>query len=609
MRRVIGVTKNVVDKTRGIPRRWAVLLSLIVIVGAGLLFVRTVLAVHDAGKFQLDGDAASGTFTVPTVPPPLPPDDWDKVCYEVAVKPVAQGGLGLSAAAATTKCGIGSPTTGATATSWVEEPNPASSIFTGGGSKDPIDISSWLWKDDQNNPPDKDNLVHAYAVRYSLPNSATCPSGDPLLNCELIYFGSDRFDNSGDATQGFWFLQNKVGLTEIKSQGGLAFSGVHKLGDLLIISDFSNGGGTSTISIYKWDPACTAANKPDPDCKDSNLRLLADLTGPEAHCLTAGAADQGCGLVNPSTITMPWSFTDKSGTPNNQALNGEFFEAGINLSLLDLGGECFATVVSETRSSTSTGAVLKDFVLGSFAVCAPGMTTTASATVASPVTPGTAVHDTATITVTGATSPPDPTGTVTFFLCGPIATGACTTGGTNIGTGALVGGANTTDGIATATSPDVNTAASVTGVLAAGRYCFRAEWPGDSNYGPASHTNDTTECFAVKDTSAITTAQEWLPNDSAHVTTGSGTAASGTVGFTLYQGANCTGTVIASFLNRPVDAAGNASTNNTSTYIVTTPGAVISWRAVFTPSDPNAVGGSTSHCETSTVTINNDIGS
>jgi hypothetical protein len=72
--------------------------------------------------------------------------------------------------------------------------------------------------------------------------------------------------------------------------------------------------------------------------------------------------------------------------------------------------------------------------------------------------------------------------------------------------------------------------------------------------------------------------------------------------FTLYDSANCTGTVLNTF----TDTTAPYATNNTTTY---TANKTISWRAVFTPTDLNAVNGSTSHCETSTVTINNDIGS
>jgi hypothetical protein len=538
---------------------------------AGAVFIPGALAVHDTGLFQLDGDASTALNTTGA---PAANDDWDRVCHQVT---------GSAA------CGTTPNTTGATAVAWTGDcpkgqsgigcNNTNATIFTGGGSKDPIDISSWAWKDGAGGLPDKDNLVHAFAARYSVAPSTTCPAGT-APTCDVVYFGSDRFDNSGDAQQGFWFLQNKVALGSNSIGGGFGFTGVHRNGDLLVISDFSNGGTTSTISVYKWNSAVSG-----------NLQLLQSSSS--AECTTVTSPDAFCGIVNPVTVASPWStdYTDKSG--NHSYLQGELYEAGINLSTLGLSGECFSSVVSETRSSTSTTATLKDFVLGNFAVCQPGMTTQASATTASPVLPGAAVHDTATITITGATSPADPTGDVTFFLC----PGACTTGGTNIGTGTLNGGSNTSDGSATATSPDVNTAANP---LAPGTYCFRAEWPGDSNYAPASHTNSTTECFAVKDTSSITTAQAWVPQDTASVTTAAGTTVSGTVVFSLYASADCSGTALTTF----TDSSAPFATNNTTSTTATT----VSWRAVFTPSDTNAVAGSTSRCETTTVTLNNNSG-
>jgi hypothetical protein len=122
---------------------------------------------------------------------------------------------------------------------------------------------------------------------------------------------------------------------------------------------------------------------------------------------------------------------------------------------------------------------------------------------AGPVFPSQAVHDTA--TVTGNQAADTPSGTVTFFLCSQVpAGGSCSSGGTNIGTGALSGSGAT----ASATSPDVNTAASP---LTPGRYCFRAEWPGDANYPGAlsefGGTGGTNECFTVRTipTTTITT--------------------------------------------------------------------------------------------------------
>jgi hypothetical protein len=433
---------------------------------------------------------------------------------------------------------------------------------------------------------------------------------DPDVNCEVLYFGSDRYDNSGDAQQGFWFFQNPIGLGTNSIGGGTGFTGVHANGDVLVISDFSNGGTTATITVYKWDSTCTkGATKPNPgDCGDANLRLLSTSTN--AKCTSDLAQnDNACGLVNASTITMPWTFTDKSGTADNGALNGEFYEGGINLSTLGLAGECFSSVAAESRASTSTTATLKDFILGQFAVCKPAMVTSAS-TSGSVVTGVTPVHDTATITVTGATSPDDPTGDVSFFLCGPAASkalAACTSGGADAGTNALDGGANTTDGIASADSDDVNTAASP---LAPGFYCFRAEWPGDTTYpGALSFTNTTDECFEVTGSASLATAQRWLPNDTAHVTSQSGTTLAGTVTFTLYNDGNCGAdggtSQFSQSRNVVTDAnpGGTAndrfvSTTNTAFFVTTANDAVAwSWKVSY---DDTTLTDPADECETTT---------
>src|SRR5436190_10673265 len=143
----------------------------VAMVGAMIPAAPTALAVHDTGLFQLEGNAVTDAA--------LPGDDWDRVCHQVTGS----------------DCSTGSNTTaggGASAVSWIsEQDNPSASIFTGGGSKDPIDISSWRWKD--GSVPDKDNLNHAFAARYSQPPSASCPAGS-APTCDVLYFGSDRFD-------------------------------------------------------------------------------------------------------------------------------------------------------------------------------------------------------------------------------------------------------------------------------------------------------------------------------------------------------------------------------------------------------------------------------
>jgi len=545
-----------------------------------LLVPYAAQAVHDTGIFQLDGDAQTSTNTAGT---PAASDDWDKVCNQVT-------GGGLAG------CGTTAVTTGATAVSWTAEPNSNSSIFTGGGSKDPIDINQWAWKDDAGGLPDKDNLEHGFAARYSAPPSTNCPSGTNPT-CELIFFGSDRFDNSGDAQQGFWFFQNRITLGSNKVGGGTGFNGVHMNGDVLVISDFSNGGGVSTISILTWDSACTATNKPFAYCADANLHL--QESSDAANCTTAAIpGDPFCGLVNPvNGVVAPWPYVDKSG--NSTYLQGELLEAGINLSLLpNIASECFASFLAETRSSTSTTATLKDFVLGNFGNCVATMSTQVSN--AGPVTPGTAVHDTA--TVVGNQPSKTPSGTVTFFLCGPIATGACdgaTNVGTNIGTGTLSGSGTT----ASATSPDVNTGIG----LDPGRYCFRAEWPGDANYTtPLTEyggANGTNECFTVQQVPSTTTsAQTWLPNDSATVT--STLPLSGSLSFTLHQGGDCTGATL-----RPAEtytftgATSPVTRSTTNSTVSVTATSTVSWEVVFASTDKRVTG--SSRCESTALTIAN----
>jgi hypothetical protein len=328
--------------------------------------------------------------------------------------------------------------------------------------------------------------------------------------------------------------------------------------------------------------------------------------------------DAVCAAANTGTIATKWptaNFKDKVGHSLRVA---EFFEGGINLSDLNLDGKCFSTFLGDTRSSTSLTATLFDFAGGSVGSCVPGMTT--EATTGGPFLPGTGVTDKATITITGADTPDDPTGDVTFFLCGPIAAGAdCASGGTNIGIGALANQPNgtLTDGIAIATSPEVNTPTSVTGNLVSGHYCFRAEWPGDSNYDGTSHTNATTECFDVADTSSGSTAQRWLPNDSATFSSAGGSNLAGSVQFTMYASANCTGTVL--FQETRTLAGGTSSATVSTTngdgdttgldadkvFTVTDSPVTISWSAVFTST--NSVGGSTAPCETSSLTIDDNI--
>jgi hypothetical protein len=447
------------------------------------IWVAPAGAVHDTGAFELDGNAVNDGL-----------DDWENVCHEVTVTN-DPGGL------IPDQCTTAGDTSGATAVDWADDGALNATIFTGGGSKDPEDITSWLWKDESGGLPDKDNLLHSFAARYSLSpddddsDGTLCPAGE-FPSCELLYFGSDRYDNSGDAQQGFWFLQDEVTTGGVSGGGGTGFTGAHLPGDVLVISEFSNGGTTSSIKVWEWDPTCT---KNAPGCADNNLRILAE--DDTANCASAEPADQFCGLVNPANgTTAPWSFTDKSG--NNSYLQGEFFEAGLNLSTLGLADRCFATVVAETRSSTSATATLKDFVLGTFGECDTEVVTTPRAGDGSEIPEGELSIGTGTVTATDAATIEVSgisvwDGTLEFFLCGPIAEPAtCDEGGVPIGDPISVDEATA--------QPILSDPATLTSV---GRYCWRGAFTSATDGVPDASDSSTGECFVVNPVTPTLTTQ------------------------------------------------------------------------------------------------------
>jgi hypothetical protein len=592
----------------------------------------TALAVHDLGVFQLDGNASTTNNPAPTAL-----EDWDLICKaNQPPKSLTSTGQCVFAPGYTQPTG----TTKANPSSFVKDPSESSvDDILKGGTKDDNDMNSWSWTSAKPSPPKNDltdGMAAEYTCKGSEPNSVSACTG--TTGDKLLYFGADRFSNSGSANIALWFFQKKVqqkgnqpdgtctissgcpfvgadGTTPATHTVGNVSLGGSTPGDILVISAF---GPKAQIFVYEW----VGAGNATPDYLGTNSCFTTVCTlqplfiGSTTSDCPEVTADNACALANDTSTPSPWVLPQKSGGANQFAPT-DFFEGGLNLTNLGVGGACFSSFLINTRASAAGNAELHDKILGQFGRCAPATTTQASATIASPVQPGTAVHDTATVTVTGATSPDDATGTIDFFLCGPNATQApdCSTGGVSAGAGKTLvdtsNPANTHDGISGVNSNDVNTAANK---LAPGYYCFAAVSHLTNYDSPDRATNTTTECFRVTDSSSTTTAQKWLPNDTATVLKGDGvTPASGTVTFTLYSNATCTaGTgdvnVIHVFADRPVNASGVASTDNTTFAIAVSTGETISWRAAFTSSDAN-VANSTSHCETSTVTINDDIGS
>ncbi len=309
--------------------------------------------------FELDGDSATGsTYGVPN----SINCDWDTL----------NGGKTANSNTPTAVCAAGGATLGAYGflVGLPGEPN-----FQTGGSKDALDVSSWAFA--STSSPDKDTLTHGYAAAYTGPASGGSDN--------ILVFGAERFSVSGDSNIGIWFFQNLIGTTG-GSKG--TFTGVHVTGDILIVSAFSGGGSTSTISVYQWNPAAcpnshysgptTSGQQIPPVCADTNLlALFFDQTiGATSICTSSSPA---CALVNAQSITLGWPYAAKFNVGSNVVPPAGFYEGGIDLSALLPSGQnapCFASFLFETRSSQSTSAVLKDFLVGSFPECHMSMSKT-----------------------------------------------------------------------------------------------------------------------------------------------------------------------------------------------------------------------------------------
>jgi len=231
--------------------------------------------------------------------------DWDQV-FADAGSPAASGTFSKGATSAALAGGF-----------FTDKVNSnTDDIFTGGGSKDTLGIQSGKWLFTGSKPQGKNDITHAYAGAYLDSN-----------NHLILYAGMDRFDNSGDATAGFWFFKNNIGQNpNVTTNGGHPFTGQHADGDILLVSDFTQGGSTSTIKVLRWTG------------NDATGSLVALNNGNPINGNTFAT-------VNSAAISVPWSYTNKSG--QGQPAAGEFLEEGVDLTALGLEG-CFSSFLAET---------------------------------------------------------------------------------------------------------------------------------------------------------------------------------------------------------------------------------------------------------------------
>jgi hypothetical protein len=283
----------------------------------------------------------------------------------------------------------------------------------------------------------------------------------------------------------------------------------------------------------------------------SNANKTQGSTDP-AQNSTGNTVDTGAtvpaGSYTVSEGTEPGGFTFESLTCSADPSSGSSVTKSSETATITLKPEGVVTCLYTNQLNTAT-------------------MSTQESTKGTAVFPGQGVHDTA--TVVGNIAADTPSGTVNFFLCGPIpgGSGSCGTGGTPAGSGTLSG----SGGTATATSsPDVNTSASP---LSAGFYCFRAEWQGDNNYptpltefGGSSGTN---ECFTVR-TIPTTTTTTPLPGSHGTTTFGSSVTDHAIVQANQSGDGTPTGTVTF-FVCDPTQTVGGACPDGQGTQVGTGP--------------------------------------
>ena len=294
---------------------------------------------------------------------------------------------------------------------------------------------------------------------------------------------------------------------------------------------------------------------------------------------------------------------------------------GTSVGSTNLTGTAYpVTVLSPTAHVTSAGRYCWRAVFsGDSANGIPG-SSDSSATecfTVNPVTPnlattagadvflGNGVSDTATLSGT-ATQPANPVinltgaagaaagGTITFKLYGP---GDCSTL-------AYTSAAVPVTGNDTYNTPNPQFVPTL-----AGTYHWVAVYSGSS-----PNTNGTTHNATCADAdedvivntvaSSMTTAQTWVPNDSATITAPAGGSLAGTVTFTLYNTNDCTGAVRYGPVDRTVSGASGQVVATANTTAVSTSG-TFSWSVSYDSTNDAQRDIAASCHETSSLTIAN----
>src|SRR5256712_10395993 len=216
----------------------AIVITLMTLAIAVPLFTKAfaLTDVGNAGVFELDGNIVKGATT------PLP-TDWGNNSTS------ATAGI-FSSTGATQALLAG----GLDAHCVNDGPHSVSdtTAFTT-GSKDTLDINANWACTPSNNMTPKDDILHAYSF-------AIIPQSGSRAGHLVVYGGFERFANNGAGDLGLWLLQDgSVSCSSTKA--AVSFTGVHVVGDILVVGEFSTGGSVTTLNLFEM-AGMTKTNPP-----------------------------------------------------------------------------------------------------------------------------------------------------------------------------------------------------------------------------------------------------------------------------------------------------------------------------------------------------------
>jgi hypothetical protein len=303
-------------------------------------------------------------------------------------------------------------------------------------------------------------------VKFSLCGSpgplSGCATGGTSVGTATLSGGSATGPSGKPGTLGkFCYRADYVG------EGNYLGSTDGSVGECFTVTK-ANSKTTST-------PAATSVGLGDPT-HDSVLVSGNTLAGPPT------------GLV---TVSVCGPLSSASGCANGGTSLGSAFVNGDSVGSPDFVPTAFGTYCYRADFGGSPNYLASSD--GSAAACftvIPASSSASSKPAEATIDLG--QSDTDSVTLTGNDTAGAVTGTVNFSVCGPLASASgCATGGKPDGS-ADVG----QDG--SATSPAFTPSQ-------AGTYCFRADYGGDTNYGPASETSFR-GCFTVTKADAMVTS-------------------------------------------------------------------------------------------------------